>query len=78
MNKQALRDFKRFWLKNYIGQYKALTVKERRLLKERLYKTTNLTDNEKDKIGETIVGGIYGFNWVKKGKRTYRKWYKNL
>lgn len=55
MSKLALKDFKRFWLNNYIEQYKESDVKGRKEIKNNVYKNTNLTDDEKDQIWETII-----------------------
>lgn len=55
MSKQAFNDFKRFWLENYKKQYKSATPKEKKELRDHIYKNINLSENEKDKIWESIV-----------------------
>lgn len=55
MSRQALKDFKREWLKTYIEQYKTGDKKTRKAIKDNIYKNINLTENEKDEIFETIV-----------------------
>lgn len=55
MSKQTFNDFKRFWLENYKKQYNNSTPKEKKELRDHIYKNINLTESEKDKIWESIV-----------------------
>ncbi len=55
MSKQVFKDFKKFWLSNYIKQYKEGDRKTRKAIKDNIYKNINLTEREKDKIWEDIV-----------------------
>lgn len=55
MSKQVLKDFKKEWLSTYIEQYKRGDVKERKAIKNNIYKNINLTEDEKDNIWELIV-----------------------
>ena len=55
MSKKAYDDFRRFWLKQYIDQYKKGDRKTRTAIKDNVYKNTGLTENEKDMIWETII-----------------------
>lgn len=55
MSKKEYDDFRRFWLKQYIDQYKKGDRKTRRAIKDNVYKNTGLTENEKDLIWETII-----------------------
>ena len=55
MSKKAYDDFRRFWLKQYIDQYKKGDRKTRKAIKDNVYKNTGLTENEKDMIWETII-----------------------
>ena len=60
MSRQALKDFKKVWLNTYIKQYKEGNREERRAIKRNIYKSINLTEQQKDAIWELIVqrGGI--------------------
>lgn len=55
MSKQAFIDFKKFWLSNYIKQYKEGDRKLRKELRNNIYRNINLTEDEKDKLWEEIV-----------------------
>ena len=55
MSKKSYSEFRKFWLKNYIEQYKNGTRESRKELKENIYKNINLTEDEKDKIWEEVL-----------------------
>lgn len=55
MSKKEYDEFRRFWLKQYIEQYKEGNREERRAIKKNVYKNTGLTADEKDRIWETII-----------------------
>ncbi len=50
-----MEEFKKYWLKNYMSQYKTSTKEEKKEIKSNLYKNNNLTQKEKDKIWEVIT-----------------------
>lgn len=55
MGRTQLKEFKKYWLKNYIEQYKNGNNIAKREIKNNLYKNINLSDDEKDEIWELIV-----------------------
>ena len=55
MSRQTFNEFRRFWLKNYIEQFKNGKRKTRREIKKNIYKNINLTEEEKDRLWEEIV-----------------------
>ena len=55
MSKKEYDEFRRFWLKQYIEQYKEGNREERRVIKKNVYKNIGLTADEKDRIWETII-----------------------
>lgn len=55
MEEKEYKNWKRFWLKNYKELYKTLNSKERKWLKESIYKIENLTEQQKDRIWLSIV-----------------------
>ena len=59
MSKQVYDDFRKTWLKQYIEQYKKGDKKTRRIIKDNVYKNTGLTEDEKDRIWETII--VFGY-----------------
>ncbi len=48
-------DFKKYWLNNYIKQYATSNNKEKRAIKENLYKNINLKESQKDHLWQEIV-----------------------
>jgi len=55
MSKKEYDEFRRFWLKQYIEQYKKGNREEKRAIKKNVYKNIGLTADEKDRIWETII-----------------------
>lgn len=49
------KHFKETWLPVYIKQYKESNYKERKAIRENIYKNIHFTLKEKDSIWETIV-----------------------
>lgn len=49
------KDFKKYWLSNYIEQYANSNNKEKRVIKENLYKNINLKESQKDYLWQEIV-----------------------
>lgn len=55
MNELYYKDFKKYWLNNYIKQYVISNNKEKRAIKENLYKNINLKESQKDYLWQEIV-----------------------
>ena len=55
MSRKEYIKWRQVWLNNYIKQYKEADSKGRREIRNNVYKNINLTEDEKDRIFETIT-----------------------
>lgn len=55
MSAEQFGKFKEFWLEVYKEQYSVADIKQKREIKNNIYKNINLTEDQKDKIWMLIV-----------------------
>lgn len=55
MSSEQFGKFKEFWLEVYKEQYSVADLKQKREIKDNIYKNINLTEDQKDKIWMLIV-----------------------